>query len=290
MSTDADSSPSDSSDEDMGVAIDANGSGSVSVSQSGNDSESESKDDQGLEAEATSTTVVVDKLKRDLLATAAAYDRGYGATRGVRDKVDALIEDLSRYQAIDDVATGFALDLDSSGEYFVDNSSTALPPPPSPLKGCWQMVWTTAYDVLSLATPITTVSAIYQDIDPSTNSAINIIDLIPRSQAFLPPQFPTPVTRLQVQTKATRRGPKRVGLLFESVEVQPLKNIFKDSFLPFPLKVDLPTKYLEDFFKGEESPGYFDVSYVDEDMLIIQQNAPGGCFVLVQVDSTDILS
>jgi len=224
------------------------------------------------------TNPKVAKLKSDILALAAAYDRGYGATQGVKQKVDNLIDNLSGYQDIEDVATGFQ----PSGEYIVDNT---LSPPP--LKGCWQMVWTTAYDVLSIATPLATVSAIYQDIDPSLNSAINIIDLIPRTQAFLPPQLPTPVTRLKVQTKATRRGPKRVGLVFESVEIQPFKNIIKDD-LPIPIKFDLPTRYLEQYLSNFDSPGYFDVTYLDTDMLIIKQNAPGGCFVLIKVESTDL--
>lgn len=207
----------------------------------------------------------VSKLKRDILALAAAYDRGFGATQFVRTKMDRLISDLSTYLgASKDVATGFTI-----GE---TNTN-------APLNGTWQMVYTSAFDVLSLATPVNTVSAIYQELNPSKQLAVNIIDLIPR--------FPIPfnadavLTRLKVNIQATRRGPKRVGLIFESLEIQaPWKQLFP--FLP-SITLDLPTKYLKNISSSHDSPGYFDVLYVDEDMLIIQQNAPGGCFVSVKV-------
>ena len=224
----------------------------------------------------------VANLKRNILALAAAYDRGFGATPSVRGKMDRLISQLSSYVALEDVTTGF----DES--QLVDGDSLPTSPP---LNGTWQMIWTSAYDVLSLAaTPLSTVSAIYQEINPSKQSAINIIDLIPRTQALIPPfleNIPTPVTRLKVQTRATRRGPQRVGLVFESVEIQPLKNLGLDWF-PLSFKFDLPTKYLTEFLSSYDSPGFFDVTYVDNDMLIIQQNEPGGCFVSVKVPSADL--
>mmetsp|Transcript_29204 Transcript_29204/g.32766 ORF Transcript_29204/g.32766 Transcript_29204/m.32766 type:complete len:283 (-) Transcript_29204:298-1146(-) len=214
-----------------------------------------------------------ENLKRDILALAASYDRGYGATPNVKEKMDGYISELASYNdeiTGEDVATGFGTD-----EYDLS----------SPLDGVWQMVWTTAFDVLSIATPISTVSAIYQVIDTSKSSAVNIIDLIPRVQSFLPPQIPTPITRLNVQTTATRRGPKRVGLIFNSVEVEPIKNVVE---LPFPIKVDFPTKNLENLWSDFDSPGYFDVSFVDQNMLIIQQNVPGGCFISVKVPDTSL--
>jgi hypothetical protein len=37
----------------------------------------------------------------------------------------------------------------------------------------------------------------------------------------------------------------------------------------------------------EDGPGYFDTTYLDEEMLIIRQNAPGGLFVLAKVPDND---
>ena len=39
-----------------------------------------------------------------------------------------------------------------------------------------------------------------------------------------------------------------------------------------------------------DGPGYFDVLYLDEDCLIISQNAPGGIFVNVRDDSQSVES
>ena len=36
-----------------------------------------------------------------------------------------------------------------------------------------------------------------------------------------------------------------------------------------------------------DAPGYFDVEYLDDELLIIRQQAPGGRFVLVKVDNYD---
>jgi hypothetical protein len=216
------------------------------------------------------------KLKRDILALAAAYDRGFGATPYVRDKMDRLISDLSDYLEVEDVAIGFG---GSSSGNDTDSMSHQ-----SPLNGTWQLIYTNAFDVLSLATPLNTVSAVYQELNPSKQTAVNIIDLIPRIPTTFFSSMPNFLTRLKVKTKAYRRGPKRVGLNFESVEVQPLKDLLQ---LPFtPIKFDLPTKYLTELLSSSyDSPGFFDVRYVDDDMLIIQQNAPGGYFVSVKVSS-----
>jgi hypothetical protein len=213
------------------------------------------------------------QLKRDIITLAAAYDRGFGATASVRDKMDRLILNLSRYLDFEDVAI------------FSDESTDGTPPL-SPLNGTWQLIYTNAFDVLSLASPLNTVSAVYQELNLRKGTAVNIIDLIPRIPTSFFSSMPNFLTRLKVKIKAYRRGPTRVGLTFESVEVQPLKDMIQ---LPFtPIKFDLPTKYLTDILSSSyDSPGYFDVRYVDEDMLIIQQNAPGGYFVSVKVSSAD---
>jgi hypothetical protein len=224
------------------------------------------------------------QLKRDIITLAAAYDRGFGATANVRDKMDRLILDLSRYLDFEDVAV-FSDEGTGALSSHEDSDSA---PPLSPLNGTWQLIYTNAFDVLSLATPLNTVSAVYQELNLRKGTAVNIIDLIPRIPTSFFSSMPNFLTRLKVKIKAYRRGPKRVGLTFESIEVQPLKDMIQ---LPFtPIKFDLPTKYLTDILSSSyDSPGYFDVRYVDEDMLIIQQNAPGGYFVSVKVSSADEL-
>merc|ERR1712232_1211515 len=85
------------------------------------------------------------------------------------------------------------------------------------------MVWTTAQDVLVLAaSPLATVGAIYQVIEPPV--ATNVIDLIPRAQALFPPGIAPSLLRLEVLTRAKSREnlPLRVGLTFEEVKAQPV--------------------------------------------------------------------
>jgi hypothetical protein len=51
-----------------------------------------------------------------------------------------------------------------------------------------------------------------------------------------------------------------------------------------PLGFDLPT--LPGTTQAD-SPGFFDVTYLDDELLVIRQNQPGGIFVLVKVDSIE---
>ena len=148
-------------------------------------------------------------------------------------------------------------------------------------------------------------SAIYQVI---TNPpiAINIIDFIPRVQTFFPSSITPPsLLRAKVATRASSRqgNANRVGLVFEGVELQPIELLGqKVDNLP-PLSIDL--KWQQNLFdqvapfvpvlssKGSstdddtDKPGYFDVEYLDDELLVIRQQAPGGVFALVRVDNYD---
>ena len=82
--------------------------------------------------------------------------------------------------------------------------------------------------------------------------------------------------------------PNRVGLLFEDVELQPVEFLGMDASTLPPFAANLPklpgTDNTSDSSTG---PGYFDVSYLDDELLIIRQNAPGGLFALVKVTDSD---
>jgi len=90
------------------------------------------------------------------------------------------------------------------------------------------------------------------------------------------------MARAEVKTKASSRvnKPNRVGLNFERVEFQGKELLGQDvsKLLP-PLGLDLPRIELS------EDIGYFDITFLDSEMLVIRQNTPGGCFVLVNVDT-----
>ena len=204
-------------------------------------------------------------LKRDLLQLAASYDRGYGATRRAFDAVDALVSDLEGANPEQNAIRG----IDGS-----DGDDV------SPLDGSWRMVWTTAADVLTLsANPLVAVGAIYQVFDPPC--VTNVIDLLPPFRTLLGDQMGS-VLRAKVTTRAYRpksgTSNNRIGLDFERVALEPVELLGNDvGFLP-PLGFTLPRTPFE---------GFFDVTYLDDELLIIRQNAPGGMFVLAKVDNFD---
>lgn len=223
-------------------------------------------------------------LKKELLKLSASYDRGYGATPSSRSSADTIIDSLKLLNPTAQASTG--IDGDDADEN-------------TPLRGIWRMVWTTAQDVLVLnASPFSTVGAIYQVItDPPVIT--NVIDLIPRSQALLPINIAPSLLRLEVTTRAkSRSDPNRIGLTFEKVQAQPMQILGFDNlddFLP-PFQINFPTlsnipeivqSTLNIDMNSDNSPGFFDVVYLDDELLIISQNEPGGLFVLVKSDSFD---
>ena len=231
-------------------------------------------DNASLEFEVENTAERAE-IKAKLVQLCASYDRGFGASPKARQQVEELVEKL---EALNPTPSGASQGVDGN----------ATPDGTVPLKGIWRMVWTTALDVLNLgASPIATAGAIYQVIDPPI--ATNIIDFIPRIQSLFPTSFPPSLIRAEVKTRTSKRSTSsnRVGLNFEAVKLVPVEVLgFNPDFLP-PFAVNFPQIKLEDLpgVDPETAPGFFDVTYLDSDMLIIKQNAPGGYFVSIKVDS-----
>ena len=230
-----------------------------------------------------------DELKRELTQLGASYDRGYGASPAVRRKVEDKIKELeslnqeknaSRFISGPELVTIQVNTTDGNATIAEPETKEKLKT--SPLAGSWRMIWTTASDVLVLGSnPFVTVGAIYQIFEPPI--VTNVIDLIPRVQNLLPPTMvPGTLLRAKVSTKASsRNNPMRVGLDFNSVKLQPIELIGQDATSLPPFGFDLPKINLPD------DVGYFDVSFLDEEMLIIRQNSPGGLFVLAKVTDSD---
>lgn len=222
------------------------------------------------------------ELKRSLFTLCASYDRGFGATPESRKDVDEIIKKL---EAINPTPTNATRGIEGG----LSTQDHGLPP----MEGIWRMVWTTAQDVLNLgASPVVLPGAIYQVIQPPM--ATNIIDFIPRAQALLPAVFPSTLLRAEIEARASeaRRVPNskfnRVELTFESVKVAPvevlgikadlrqldewrLKNL--GSGIVPQLNFDYPQIDLKELpgVDPEKVPAFFDVLYLDEDMLIVKQ-------------------
>ena len=261
---------------------------------------------------------MIASLKRQLIEWCATYDRGFGASTSARQTIDTIVQQIQSYNTTMTHSIAAAITMtqpnQSNNNYLNKNNCTII--------GNWRMIYTTAFDVLSLqASPFFITGAIYQVFAPSTNTAIttttsvtNIIDFIPRFQSLLPSSFfpslnikpPNTLIRAKVQTRAClpqQPAPNRIGLIFDSVSIQPIELLGIDSstLLP-PLAFDLPKLPSFGSSSGSKSsssssssttttpvvsPGYFDVTYLDEELLIIQQNAPGGIFCLLRTNSID---
>jgi hypothetical protein len=218
-------------------------------------------------------------LKNKLFALSAVCDRGFGALPSDRKAIDEIVDQLRN------------LDKDKvyTRNLYPNNSNDGI----APLEGNWKLVYTTALDVLSLAaSPLTLLQGIYQSIKKD-GSSVNVIDLAPRIQVAFPPSLVGlgSTLRLKVFTSASARSDKRVGLTFRRVEAKPL-SLFGQSLvgssLP-TLKYNLPQAALFGSDVGEkgltgqdQGGGFFDILYLDQDCLIITQNAPGGIFISVR--------
>lgn len=220
-------------------------------------------------------------LKRELIRNAAGCNRGFGATRADRERLASLFDELEGLAPTSSPTAGIVGGADPAG--------VGLEAPP--LAGCWRLVYTTATDVLSLdASPVAGVGAIYQLIE-APDAVTNIIDLYPRAEALLPVGKMSSKLRLRVMTRAAARSASRVGLTFYAVRAEPraLLGVDVSSLLP-ALGSALPRLpgAIGTDPATDRSPSFFDVVYVDDELLLIRQNSPGGVFAAVRVDASEL--
>ena len=231
------------------------------------------------------TTQERERLKSKLFARSAACDRGFGASTRDREEIAILVDKLSALSP-EKVPTRGLYPFRS----VKDGDVTAMSlKSDAPVVGAWQMIYTTAFDVLSLAaSPLTLLQGIYQVIY-ADGTSVNVIDLAPRIQAILPVQLQmdrglTSTLRARVFTSAKARSDNRIGLTFKKVALSAAKflNFDTSNFPKFGVTFPTISKVGAGDSAGDTDPGYFDVLYVDDDCLIISQNAPGGIFVNIR--------
>ena len=221
-------------------------------------------------------------LKKSLYSKCAECDRGFSSIPSDRIAIDSIINELKTLSP----------EGNPTRNFFPDNNDTSAS---APLDGAWKLIYTTAFDVLILGVnPFSITQSIYQVIN-STGSAINVINVAPRLQAFLPQQLvgTGSTLRLKVYIDAKRKSDDEISLRFKSTEIKPITLLGnKLNFLP-SLKLLLPQRILGgDAWKSNDNnnnknsfgqtSGYFRVLYLDSECLIIQQNQPGGIFVSVR--------
>ena len=215
------------------------------------------------------------ELKSRLFSFSAVCDRGFASSPSDRNTISNIVTEL----------TNISPSASPSDGLYPNNFTSS----PCPIEGKWRLVYTTALDVLTLnASPLTLLQGIYQVIS-SNGSSVNVIDLAPRIQSAFPPALIGlgSTLRLKVFTSAYARTPTRVGLKFLSVEVKPITAFGMRTEYLRPLRAPLPqvALYQANLLNEVTGPGFFDINYLDDDLLIISQNAPGGMFISVRDDT-----
>ena len=229
-----------------------------------------------------------DRLKSRLFAKSAACDRGFGASIKDREEIASIVEEL-RALSPEKVPTRGLFPYRAAAEDTEVNEMALASE--APVVGAWQMIYTTAFDVLSLAaSPLTLLQGIYQVIY-ADGTSVNVIDLAPRIQVILPVQLQTErnltsTLRARVFTTAKARSDDRIGLTFKRVAVSASKflNCDVSNFPKFGVTFPTASTVGAGSDTTDSDPGYFDVVYLDNDCLIIKQNAPGGIFVNIRSD------
>ena len=232
------------------------------------------------------TTQERERLKSRLFAKSAACDRGFGASIKDREDIASIVEELSALSPEKVPTRGLSPFRTAVKGSEMNEMALATE---APIVGAWQMIYTTAFDVLSLAaSPLTLLQGIYQVIY-ADGTSVNVIDLAPRIQVILPVQLQTErnltsTLRARVFTTAKARSDDRIGLTFKRVAVSAFKFLSFDvsKFPKFGVTFPTASTIGAGSDTTDNDPGYFDILYVDNDCLIIKQNAPGGIFVNIR--------
>ena len=208
-------------------------------------------------------------LKSDLFNLIRSCDRGFKATPKAREAILSIIDQMERLNTESDAARG------------MNDVSTM-----SPMEGTWRLIFTTSPDQLFMNgnrfAPIQ-VDEIYQVIDPPFIT--NIIDFSPSFQGLLQPLLNVPTsfrTRIGTKAESDETHPNRISLLFEVAQFLP-QNVLgqKVSVYP-PLQVEVPQSNQQ-----ATGNGSFDVSFLDDNLLIIRHNKPwkGSVMVLEKAET-----
>ena len=229
-----------------------------------------------------------DTLKAQLFRVCAMCNRGFGASERDRASVSSILEQLCQTSPCSEPVAGVTGSEASKrwkGRGFeLDYNDPTIAN--GPLEGVWRLIYTNATDVLSLdSNPFFAgVGEVSQEIS-LPNRIVNVIDLYPRVSALLPPGMLRTTTRIRVSTRARAWSATRIGLTFEQVGVEALALLGFDLTKLVP-QLSIPLLRLPGSNRAgadsDASPAYFEVGYLDRELLVIQQNQPGGTFALVR--------
>jgi hypothetical protein len=207
--------------------------------------------------------------KRRLLNYVSQANRGFSSSPATRRKIFSAIEALEAMNPSPRPNDGFS-----------DGSS--------PLVGDWNLLFTDAADILSLALlPGIIVGDIQQNIGQD-RVVFNIVELLPLSEPLFQAFVGSTCAKIEVAATVQTDGPTKLNLRFDSTSFRPMSLLGRDvSRLP-----SLGFKFGLLGASGV-NVGYLDHSYVDattrlpsEDIQLRIARAPtGNVFVLVRASS-----
>lgn len=197
------------------------------------------------------------ELKQELYMLASLTDRGFiadGPTRTTLHNTIALLE---------------------------QSESCTNPLEDERLLGKWELVYTNAFDIISLTllAPAARITRIFQNVEPN-NELVNVIELEPPIGAILNlVDKSRTCTRLEVLAKGTRREDdvRKLDIRFERATV-------KQTSISFIGGLDLPGLSIP--FFGGSPVGYVETTYLDDEMRVARSPSPlgeDGIFVLRRV-------
>jgi len=212
-----------------------------------------------------------ESLKKSFFSRYTGLNRGFNAREKERQEVLLLVEDLESFQISN------RRDDDDSEE----------------LTGTWRLIFTTALDVLSLGvTPFVEIGQIYQNIALDEGKVENVIEVQPKIFAPFNGVLGSTVTKLVVRAESSLeksdaiKPVPRIRIAFASVTIEGV-SVFGNSIpdiIPSwlrSIKLAFPASLRGDGGDPLESQGYFDTTYVDQDLRISRGNN-GALFVLVR--------
>lgn len=209
--------------------------------------------------EAAVREIPLEDLKRELLTSVSTTNRGFVASPSQRKEIITLIEQIER------------------------QNPTPAPCDDPQLTGRWRLLFTNAFDIVSLAllTPVALVGQIYQNVYEAEEGQkhdyelTNIVELEPPFAPISNQFIGQTMASVEVAAKGFRKSDVKIDITFTESSFKP------ETLAGYDVRRLPPLRY------GLRSPvGYIETTFLDADIRVAR--APplggdgGGVFVLLR--------
>mmetsp|Transcript_47947 Transcript_47947/g.113006 ORF Transcript_47947/g.113006 Transcript_47947/m.113006 type:complete len:311 (+) Transcript_47947:103-1035(+) len=212
----------------------------------------------------TARKATPEELKRQFLVAAAGANRGLAAAKEQRRALLDLVEALEGVQS--------------------EKSGGVAPNDDPELLGRWRLLFTSAFDVLSLgAIPLVLPGQIFQNVYERDGEGMltvdNVVELSPATEPILSAMSFGSTLQLVVTARGVKQGTDQVGISFEKSRLQPLSLMGQDVSALFP-PLDVPLELPQDVRTATDimAQGSIRTTFLDEDMRIARGAAGNGLY------------